>query len=68
MQDAGRYRSNAAECVLAAQKTSNFRYRKLNLTLAATWLTLARQGEAMDDLAAIWDGEDEPVKADRVVA
>jgi hypothetical protein len=61
MHDARRYRVNAAECVLAAQEARLPYYRKLSM--AASWLSLARQDEAMDNLLASWE-EAEPEKVD----
>jgi hypothetical protein len=53
MDDAQRYRLNAAECLSAAE-----RYdppdRDLTLAIAVSWLSLARQQIAMDELVAIW--------------
>jgi hypothetical protein len=54
VHDAGRYRGNAAECLLAAQESQSY-YRKLNLALVDTWLSLARQDEAMGNLLATWN-------------
>jgi hypothetical protein len=61
MHDARRYRVNAAECVLAAQEARLPYYRKLRLSMAASWLSLARQDE--DNLLASWE-EAEPEKVD----
>ena len=61
MHDSRRYRDNAAECVLAAQEAGQPRCRKLRLSMAASWLSLARQDEAMDNLLASGDPA-EPVK------
>jgi hypothetical protein len=55
MHDSQRYRDSAAECVLAAEKACQPYYRKLHLSMAASWLSLARQGEAIDNLLASWD-------------
>ncbi len=66
MHDAGRYRCNAAECLLAAQKGLPY-YRELHLSLADTWLLLARQDEAMDSLLSIWDVA-KPVSFDGLAA
>jgi hypothetical protein len=63
MHDSRRYRYNAAECLLAAQAACQPHYRKLRLSMAASWLSLARQDEAMDNLLASWD-TDEPVKTE----
>ncbi len=54
------YRDNAAECLLAAQEPCQPHYRKLRLSMAISWLSLARQDEAMDNS---WDIA-EPVKTE----
>jgi hypothetical protein len=51
--DAQRYRTNAAEC-LSAAKRCDPTYRGLTVAIAASWLSLARQQIAMDELLAIW--------------
>jgi hypothetical protein len=51
MQDSRRYRDSAAECLLAAQEACQPYYRKL----AVSWLSLARQDEATDNLFASWE-------------
>ena len=48
MRDSQRYRYSAQECLLAAKETSQPHYRKLRLSMASSWLSLARQEEAMD--------------------
>jgi hypothetical protein len=53
MNDAQRYRMNAAECILAGERCG-LAYRDLTFALAESWLSLARQQEAMDELLAIW--------------
>jgi hypothetical protein len=53
MNDAQRYRMNAAECISAAERCGRD-YRDLTFAVAASWLSLARQQEAMDGLLAIW--------------
>jgi hypothetical protein len=53
MDDAQRYRMNAAECLSAAERCEP-PYRDLTLAIAASWLSLARHQEAMDELLAIW--------------
>ena len=53
MKHAQRYRLNAAECLSAAERCATA-YRDLTLAIAASWLSLARQQEAMDGLLAIW--------------
>jgi hypothetical protein len=55
MHDSQRYRYNAAQCLLAAQGACQPYYRKLRLSMADSWLSLARQDEAMDNLLASWD-------------
>jgi hypothetical protein len=72
MYDSRRYRDNAAECLLAAQEACELlaaqeacelHCRKLHLSMADSWLSLARRDEAMDNLLASWDTA-EPVKTD----
>jgi hypothetical protein len=53
MKDARRYRVNAAECILAAERCEPA-YRDLTFAIAEAWLSLARQQEAMVELLAIW--------------
>jgi hypothetical protein len=53
MNDAQRYRMNAAECILAGERCGPA-YRDLTFALAEPWLSLARQQEAMDELLVIW--------------
>jgi hypothetical protein len=50
MHDAQRYRHSAQECLMAAKEASEPCYRKLRLSMASSWLSLARQEEAMDNL------------------
>jgi hypothetical protein len=49
MNDAQRYRANAAECLSAAERCGPS-YRGLTLEIAASWLALARHQETMDEL------------------
>jgi hypothetical protein len=63
MDDSRRYRDSAAECLLAAQEACQPYCRKLRLSMATSWLSLARQDEATDNLLASWDTA-EPVKTD----
>jgi hypothetical protein len=49
MNDAQRYRINAAECLSAAERRGS-PYHSLALTIAAYWISLARQQEAVDGL------------------
>jgi hypothetical protein len=57
MNDARRFRMNAAECLLAA-KTCEPPYRSLIVAVATSWHALARQDEAMDELVATWSSVD----------
>jgi hypothetical protein len=52
MDDSKRYRAIAGECLLAAQDAREPQYRKLHLSMALSWLSLARQDEALDSLLA----------------
>ena len=65
MHDSRRYRAIAAEYLLAAQEACQPYYCKLNLSMAmaASWLSLARHDEAIDNLLASWDMA-APVKTD----
>jgi hypothetical protein len=60
MRESQHYRSSAAECLLAAQ-TDTPCHRELRLSMAISWLSLARQAEATGKQSASWD-EPEPVK------
>jgi hypothetical protein len=48
MHDSQRYRDNAAASLLAAQEACQLHMRKLHLSMAASWLSLARQNEGID--------------------
>ena len=50
MHVSGRYRDSAAECLLAAEEASQPHRRKLHLSMAISWLSLARQYEAIEHL------------------
>jgi hypothetical protein len=63
MHDSRRYRDSAAECLWAAQEACQPYYRRLHLSMAASWLSLARQDEAIDNLLASWDTA-KPIKTD----
>jgi hypothetical protein len=67
MHDSRRYRDNAAECLLAAQEACELHCRKLHLSMADAWLSLARRDEAIGNLLASRDAA-EPVKTDGLVA
>jgi hypothetical protein len=53
MNDAQRYRTNAADCILAAER-SGPAYRNLTFAIAESWLSLTAQQEAIDELLTIW--------------
>jgi hypothetical protein len=65
MLDPRRYRRYAAECLLTAREASQSCYSKLHLSMAASWLSLAQQDEAMNRLFAIWDTDEDPVPQSR---
>ena len=65
MHDARRYRSNAVDCLLAAQVAQRQSDRKLYLSLATSWLSLARQDEEIDNLLSSWKTA-EPTQTDHV--
>ena len=67
MHDSRRYRDSAAECLLAAQEACQPYYRKLRLSMAVSWLSLALQDEAIDNLLANRDTT-KPIKTDRLGA
>jgi hypothetical protein len=52
VNDAQRYRQNAVKCLSAAER-SEPPYRRLAFTIAAYWLALAREEEAMHQLLVI---------------
>ena len=66
MYDLKRYRSNAADCLMAAQDACQPGSRGIRLSMAVSWLSLARQDEAMDDLIATWEAS-KPIKNDCVL-
>jgi hypothetical protein len=66
MLDSKRYLFNALECLSAAQAARDPYYRGLNLSLAVTWISFAREEEATAALLAGWgavncDKADQPV-------
>jgi hypothetical protein len=63
MHDSPSYRDSAAKCLSAAQQACEPYYRSLHLSMAVSWLSLARRDEATDNLLASWDTA-EPVKTD----
>jgi NAD(P)-dependent dehydrogenase (short-subunit alcohol dehydrogenase family) len=66
MNDAPRYRLNAADC-LSAGNTCHSDHRSLLLSIAGSWYALARQDEATRDLLASW-GVAEPIGTPKDVA
>jgi hypothetical protein len=62
MHDSARYRDMAAKCLRTAQEAHQPHYRKLHLSMAVSWLSLARQDEAMDGLLASWDTAEAPAR------
>jgi hypothetical protein len=50
MHDSGHYRDSAADRLLAAQEASQPQSRKLHLSMAISWLSLARKYEAIERL------------------
>ena len=50
MHDSRRYRDSAAGSLLAAQEASQPQSRKLYLSMAISWLSLARKDEAIESL------------------
>jgi hypothetical protein len=66
MHDSQRYRSNALECLLASYEARQPCYGRLNFSMAAVWLALASQDEAIDNLLACW-GIAESIGTDGIV-
>ena len=52
MLDSKRYRGHAVECLVVAIETTDPHFRQIHLTLAAAWLTLARDHVAVSKLLA----------------
>jgi hypothetical protein len=61
MSESKHYRNNAAECLLAALLAREPHYRGLCLSMAQSWMWLARQNDAVDDLRASWNVGDRVV-------
>jgi hypothetical protein len=57
MYDAQRYRRYAADCLRAAFREGQPYSRGRSVSMAASWLSLAHQDEAMDELLAQWEME-----------
>src|SRR5215211_5613674 len=66
MHDAKGYRSNGSDCLMAAQDACRPGNRGIHLSMAASWLALARESEAMDRLLASWEAA-KPVKNECVL-
>jgi hypothetical protein len=66
MHDSRRYRCNVGDCLLAARKSPEPHYQKLYLLMAQSWLSLAHQDDAVDELLASC-GIAEPIKADGII-
>jgi hypothetical protein len=58
-----RYRMNAAECILTGERCGPA-YRDLTFALPKSWLSLARQQEAMDELLVIWSNAGSAMSAE----
>ena len=65
MHDSQRYRYNAADCLLAAKEARQPYYGKLRLSMAASWLSLTQQHEAMDIMLARWDTAERRISVGR---
>jgi hypothetical protein len=66
MHNSKRCRNNAADCLLAAQEACQPYYRKLHLSMAVSWLSLAHHYEEGANLLASVDTP-EPAKAEGIV-
>jgi hypothetical protein len=66
MHNSRRYRDSAAECLLASQDAGQPYYRNLFLSMAASWLSLAHQDEAIDNLVCEL-GRDEAIETNGLV-
>jgi hypothetical protein len=58
MKDSQRYREIAGECLSAAQSSRDLDYIRFHLSMAAAWITLARQDEATAALLTSWDASE----------
>jgi hypothetical protein len=68
MYDAQRYRGPEAECLRAAYRERQPYSRALRVSMAASWLSLAHQDEAMDELQAHCDTAEPGLKEVRAAA
>jgi hypothetical protein len=55
VHDSERYRSNAADCLSEAHDAGQLDHGNLNLFMAAAWLSLAHQDEAIESVIASWN-------------
>jgi hypothetical protein len=55
MNDSRSYRSNAADCLSAVAHACRPGNRGIHLSVAISWLGLARQNEAVGGLLASWE-------------
>jgi hypothetical protein len=54
MLDSERYRGHASDCLKATVEASEPRFRRLHLDIAASWLNLANQDDAVSKLLTSW--------------
>jgi hypothetical protein len=66
MHDSERHRRNAADCLKAARKAREPHYRRLYLLMTQSWLSLARQDDATNDLLASWNAA-WPIKPNGII-
>ena len=57
MHESQRYRYNAAECLRAAQQANDHFHCKVHLSMALSWLSLAREDEAASLGAVLISGQ-----------
>jgi hypothetical protein len=55
MHDSKSDHSIASDCLMVAQDACRPGNRGIHLSMAASWLSLARQNDAMDRLLARWE-------------
>ena len=67
MHESRRYRYNAAECLRAARQARDPIHRKVHLSMALSWLSLARQDEATDASSASNTSTISPISEKRLV-
>jgi hypothetical protein len=56
MHESQRYRYNAAECLRAAQQARDDFHRKVHLSMALSWPSLAREDEAASPSGSSFTG------------